>query len=341
MPPVTDGAGTRDVSVPSMLDLVRLSPRPLFPPGGVDLYRQIALLTGMSEGAEVLDVACGKGISLEYFVREYGVAGSGVDVDPGMIEHAEARVRDAGISGRLQFQTGRSDALPYRNDVFDVAVGEIGLANHCSPADAVRELARVTKPGGVVVLVQLVWKAPVDQPRRRVLAEHLGARPMMLVEWKRLLKEGGVVDLHTEDWSDVDTAFRSTVAKPFPDFAELFSLTEKLGILRRAWGRWGWKGVRTVLEREREVHRLLTRERILGLDLLKGNKVAPVQESDPAPLEAPEASEPPAEATPPKPEEGVAPVAGDDPEGRDPVRGDKEADDPEVADLPLFQDDRG
>ena len=40
----------------------------------------------------------------------------------------------------------------------------------------------------------------------------------------------------------------------------------------RAWRRWGWRGVRTVLEREREVHRLLTRERILGLDLLKGRK---------------------------------------------------------------------
>lgn len=32
--------------MPSMLDLIHLSRRPLFPPGGVDLYRQIALLTG-------------------------------------------------------------------------------------------------------------------------------------------------------------------------------------------------------------------------------------------------------------------------------------------------------
>ena len=33
-----------------MLDLVRLSPRPLFPPGGEPLYRQIAVLTGIEEG---------------------------------------------------------------------------------------------------------------------------------------------------------------------------------------------------------------------------------------------------------------------------------------------------
>jgi hypothetical protein len=94
----------------------------------------------------------------------------------------------------------------------------------------------------------------------------------MAVELRRILKDAGVQDLHTEDWIDVNTAFRSTSRKPFPDFAELFGLGEKLGILRRAWRRWGLRGVKTVLQREMEVHRLLTRERILGLNLLIGVK---------------------------------------------------------------------
>jgi len=257
---------------PSMLDLVRLSPRRLFPPGGVALFRQIAVLTEMSEGDEVLGVACGKGVALGYFAEEFGVTAAGVENDPRMVEQAEDWAREAGIAGQLQFQSGRSDALPYRDAIFDITIGEIGLSNHCEPARAVRELVRVTKPGGFVVLVQLVWKAPVDDVRQRVLSEHLGARPMMVVEWKRLLRESGVEDVHTEDWSDEGTAFRAGVVKPFPDFAELFSLPEKFGVLRRAWRRWGWRGVRTVLARESEVHRLLTTERILGLDLLRGKK---------------------------------------------------------------------
>jgi ubiquinone/menaquinone biosynthesis C-methylase UbiE len=255
-----------------MLDLVRLSPRLLFPPGDVDLYRQIALLTDMDDGAEVLDVACGKGVPLEYFVREYGVHGSGIDVDGRLVEEAEDRARASGLAEHLQFQTGPSDVLPYRDEIFDVTVGELGLAAHCDPMDAVSELVRVTKPGGHIVLVQLVWKAPVDEPRQRILTEHLGARPLMLVEWKRRLKECGVEELHTEDWTDEETAFRARSVKPFPDFAEIFSLGEKIGILRRAWSRWGWTGVRTVLEREREIHRLLNRDRVLGLDLLKGRR---------------------------------------------------------------------
>jgi len=271
---------------PSMLDLVRLSPRRLFPPGGVDLYRQIAMLTELGPGDEVLGVACGKGVSLGYFVDEFGVTASGVEHDPHMVEQAEEWARRQGIADRLQFQTGRPDALPYRDSIFDVSLGEIAIARQCDPAAAVRELVRVTKPGGFVVLVQLVWKAPVDAERQEVLSEYLGARPMMVVEWKRLLREAGVEDVHTENWSDEGTSFRSGVVKPFPDFAELFTLPEKVGVLRRAWRRWGWRGVRAVLARESAVHRLLTTERILGLDLLRGRKAADVTQNVGAELES-------------------------------------------------------
>lgn len=268
-----ESAGTAGQSVPSMLDLVRLSPKRLFPPGGVDLYRQIALLTEMGPGLEVLDVAAGKGVPLEYFAEEFGVTASGVELSPSMVEVAEAWSRQLRAGDRIQFQTGRSDQLPYRDEIFDIAIGELGLANHCDPADAVRELVRVTKPGGFVVLVQLVWKAPVDEERRVVLSEHLGARPLMVVEWRRLLREAGVEEIHVENWSDEQTAFRPAVVKPFPDFAELFTLGERIGILQKAWKIWGWRGVSSAIARENTVHKLLTNERILGLDLLRGRKV--------------------------------------------------------------------
>ena len=277
-----------------MLDLVRLSRRHLFPPGGVELYRQIALLTDLAPDLEVLDVACGHGVCLEYFVTEYGVHGSGVDYDPAMVDVSEERARKADLSERMHFQQADLAALPYRDEIFDVVVGELGLASRADPETAVRELVRVTKPGGRVVLVQLVWKAPVEEARRTVLSEHLGARPLMLVEWKRILLEAGVTNLHTEDWSDEETAFRPQIKKPFPDFSELFSLPEKLGILRRAWGRWGFQGVRTAVTRELEVHRVLTRERILGLDLVIGTRKvvdAPLAQDDETPQDAAEGPE--------------------------------------------------
>lgn len=256
-----------------MLDLIRLSPRRLFPPGGEDLYRQVARLTDLSSGTELLDVAAGKGIPLEYFIREFGVLGTGVEEDPRLIAEAEAHLRAGGLSGQMSFQRASADDLPFRDETFDVVVGELGLAARVDPKAAIRELTRVTRPGGQVVLVQLVWKAPVDENRRRILSEHLGATPLMMVEVRRVLADAGIGDVVTEDWTDEETAFRHPVKKPFPDFSELFTVREKLGILRRAWGRWGWRGVLTVFQREAEVHRLLTRERLLGLSLLKGTKL--------------------------------------------------------------------
>jgi len=136
----------------------------------------------------------------------------------------------------------------------------------------VSELARVTKPFGCVVLVQLIWSGNVDPERREILVRHLGARPMILVEWKQLLRDAGVVELTVEDWSDAPSPFRPAAGGPFPDFSEIFTLREKLSILRRALRRWGWRGVRGAVLREREVHRLLTRERVLGLSLIKGTR---------------------------------------------------------------------
>ena len=269
------GTGLRS---PSMLDLVRLSPRRLFPPGGEDLYRQIARLADLSPGLELLDVACGKGIALEYFVREFKVHGTGLEEDSHLISHAEEHFKETGLGREASFQSASPADLPFRDETFDVVVGEVGLAAHVPPDEAIRELVRVARPGGRVVLIQLVWQAPVDELRKKILSDHLGARPLMAVELRRILIDAGVGELHTEDWIDADTAFSSKVRKPFPDFAELFSFGEKMGILRQARRRWGWRGVWTVFKREVEVHRLLTKERILGLNLLMGVKSGPSQD---------------------------------------------------------------
>jgi SAM-dependent methyltransferase len=228
----------------------------------------------MKEDDEVLVVPSGLAVTLEHFVTDYAVHGSGVEDDPVLLDRAEDRLRGIGLLERVHVQPGEMDGLPFRDGTFDVVIAELGLTARVSPEAAVAEIARVAKPGAAVVLVQPGWKAPVDSVRRRVLSEHLGCAPLMVVEWKRLLKEMGIEGLHTENWSDEGTAFRPQITKPFPDFAELFTFTEKLGILRRARRRWGWAGVWTALARQREVHQLLTQERILGLDLVMGTKRA-------------------------------------------------------------------
>lgn len=272
MRPDTNGATRVEASVPSLLDLMHLSRRPILSPGGVDLLRQIALLTEMKEGDEVLVVPSGLAVTLEYFVSEHDVVGSGVEGDPTLFERAGKRLHSLGILERVHIQLGQMDSLPFKDGIFDVVVAELGFPSRAAPKKSANELVRVAKPGSNVVVVQPVWKAPVCSERRAVLSQYLGCRPLTVVEWKRLLREAGLEYLYVQNWSEEGTAFRPQIRKPFPDFTELFSLTEKFGILRRARRRWGWAGVWTVLARERQIHKILTKERILGLDLVKGMK---------------------------------------------------------------------
>jgi SAM-dependent methyltransferase len=278
-------ARTHRLRTPSLLDIIRLSPEPFFPPGGEPLYRQIALLTELGPGKEVLDAACGRGLTTIYLAGNHGVDAVGLDADDVLVAEAEQRARAARLDGKVHFQSTPLHELPFQDDVFDLVIGEIGLAAVVDPATAIRELARVTRPLGSVVLVQLVWTGNVDEAHREILVQHLGARPLLLVEWKQLMREAGCVDLHVEDWSDQSGPFRPSPVRPLQDLARLFSFRQKVAILRRAFQRFGWRGVRGSIVREQEIQRLLTRERVLGLSLIRGTKWHRTSGSEPSALE--------------------------------------------------------
>ena len=270
MPEMKQGA--LDSHSPSAVGLTRLSTRLSFPPGGEALYRSILRLLDLSASSEFVMVPCGRGRSALFVAESTGAAGGGVDPDPLMVSVATGRAKQADLAERLHFEQAPLDELPYQDAVFDVAVGEIELGAARDPDAAVRELVRVTKPGGTVVLVQLTWLRALDEERRAELVEELGVRPLMLMEWKQMLREAGITDLHVEDWSD-PAASRSRPSV-LGGLAELFTLRGKLLLLPRAWRRWGWKGVRAVLSRERELLKLLKDEQVLGVTLITGTRRA-------------------------------------------------------------------
>ena len=255
-----------------MIDLLRLSRSRGFSPGDQVLYRRIAKLTGLSESDEtrsLLDVPSGRGAVANFFARHYPVDAAGVDPDPAAVEVAEQRARDDGVAGEVHYQSAPVDDLPYQDAVFDLTIGELGLASSADPFRAVAELGRVTRPAGHVILIGLIWTGHVDEQRKRILIQHLGAPPLMLVEWKRALREANVVDLQVEDWSDQAFPFLIR-GRTFTRMAELSTLADKLSILHRAWLRWGWRGLRGAMRREYEIRSLLGQERTIGATLIMG-----------------------------------------------------------------------
>lgn len=243
-----------------------------FPPGGEALYRSVLRLVDLTDSSEFLLVPCGRGRGTLFVAQSTGAAGAGADPDAELVSVATDRAKSADLAGRVHFEQAPLDELPYQDAVFDLVLGEIELGAARDPDAAVRELTRVTKPGGTVVMVQLVWLRALEPERREGLVDRLGVRPLMLVEWKQILREAGVGELHVEDWSDpASSRSRPSV---LGGLSELFTARGQLRLLPRAWQRWGWRGVWAVLSKERELRRLLEEERVLGVCLIKGTRLA-------------------------------------------------------------------
>ncbi len=124
---------------------------------------------GVSAGDTVLDLAAGTGVSTQELARS-GAYAVGADISLGMLRAGQ----DAGRT--VPLLAGDALALPFRDGVFDAVTISFGLRNvHDVPA-ALRELARVTRPGGRLVVCE--FSHPSLAPVRAVYLRYLmGALP--------------------------------------------------------------------------------------------------------------------------------------------------------------------
>jgi SAM-dependent methyltransferase len=101
-----------------------------------------------TSGKSLLDVGCGAGGFAE-LAAHAGAAIAGIDAAQQMIEHAQRLVPDA------SFRVGDLQDLPYPDGSFDAVTGFNSFQYAADPVVALREAARVTKPGGHVVA--MIW----------------------------------------------------------------------------------------------------------------------------------------------------------------------------------------
>jgi ubiquinone/menaquinone biosynthesis C-methylase UbiE len=93
-------------------------------------------------GRDVLEVGCGTGLVLSR-IRSFARSAQGVDLSPGMLEQARARGLDVVL--------GSATALPFEDNRFDLTCSFKVLAHVPEIELALAEMARVTRPGGMVL----------------------------------------------------------------------------------------------------------------------------------------------------------------------------------------------
>lgn len=161
---------------------------------------------GAAPGERVLDLAAGTGTSSEPFADE-GVRVVPCDFSIGMLQVGKARRPD------LSFTAGDATRLPFADASFDAVTISFGLRNVVDTVGALREMLRVTRPGGRIVVCE--FSSPTWTPFRTVYQEYL---------MKALPKVAGVV---TKDAGSYEYLAESIAS--WPDQVALAHLMQEAG----------------------------------------------------------------------------------------------------------------
>ncbi|HEY6249283.1 MAG TPA: methyltransferase domain-containing protein [Candidatus Angelobacter sp.] len=101
----------------------------------------------------VLDVACGPGLLACAFARVARHA-VGVDITPAMLDQARKAQQEQGLTN-VSWQSGDVLALPYPDHHFSIVVSRFAFHHLPEPLAALREMVRVSKPGGRIVVADM------------------------------------------------------------------------------------------------------------------------------------------------------------------------------------------
>lgn len=116
--------------------------------------RDLVLQSTPGSGGAVIDLATGTGDIAARFADSVGTEGTvvGIDFCDDMIDYA--RVRPGNQKKQLRFEVGDAMSLPFDDDTFDTASISFGIRNVDDPVRALREMRRVVRPGGKVVVLE-------------------------------------------------------------------------------------------------------------------------------------------------------------------------------------------
>jgi SAM-dependent methyltransferase len=186
------------------------------PPGAMRDYRRYLELMDVRPGARLLDIGCGEGFLLAE-ARAAGMDPLGVEISLSALRLTRESVPDVDLA------LAAGESLPFASESFD-AVACLGTLEHfADPAAGVREMARVTRRDGQVLVVVPNRRFVGWRLLRRKGTEQQDVAELLLdlEAWKSLLEGGGleVVKVVKEPW---DT-------KPQPT------------ALRRLTLKWAWR----------------------------------------------------------------------------------------------------
>ena len=123
------------------------------------------LLPHLNAGIDLLDVGCGPAtITADLADRVAPGRVVGLDAASGALEAARATLAKRDLPARVELIDGDIMSLPFDDGTFDVAHAHQVLQHLSNPVDALAEMRRVTRPGGIVAVRDAVYSAMTWYP---------------------------------------------------------------------------------------------------------------------------------------------------------------------------------
>jgi len=173
--------------------------------------------SGAGPGDDVLDVACGPGLVACAFARKSRRV-TGIDLTPAMLERAREVAREQGIEN-VEWRNGDVLPLPFPDASFSIVVSRFAFHHFETPLAVLKEMRRVCRPGGRVVLVDL--HASPDPAKARafhemeVLRDPSHARALPLDELRGLFRDAGLL-APAETFYDMRLELEGYLERAFP-----------------------------------------------------------------------------------------------------------------------------
>lgn len=157
-------------------------------------------IASLEEGQTVLDLGSGAGIDCFLASKQVGSKGSviGVDMTPEMVEKARENARKGGYEN-VEFRLGEIEALPVADASVDVIVSNCVLNLSADKARVLTEAFRVLKPGGRMVISDLVSDKPIPTVLSGNIEAVAGCLPTFRDTYLGQFRDAGFTDVRITD----------------------------------------------------------------------------------------------------------------------------------------------